>query len=95
MNAAPTKIADLILLEAKVFGDEQGLFFVSFNQTWSEAAIGRAASFVQDNHPRSVKNVLRGLFCKIQQPQGKLVRVVQGVMWRLIFENLHVPLSSG
>ena len=62
----------------KVFGDERGFFFESFNQTQFAAIIGRNVHFVQDNHSRSVKNVLRGLHCQIQQPQGKLVRVVVG-----------------
>jgi dTDP-4-dehydrorhamnose 3,5-epimerase len=61
-----------------VFGDDRGFFFESFNQAKFEAAIGRQVSFVQDNHSRSVKNVLRGLHYQIQQPQGKFVRVVQG-----------------
>lgn len=61
-----------------MFGDERGFFFESFNQAKFEAAIGRQVNFVQDNHSRSAKNVLRGLHYQIQQPQGKLVRVVQG-----------------
>ena len=61
-----------------MFGDERGFFFESFNQAKFEAAIGRQVSFVQDNHSKSVKNVLRGLHYQIQQPQAKLVRVVQG-----------------
>ena len=71
-------IPDVILFEPKVFGDERGFFFESFNQQLFEAAIGRSVNFVQDNHSRSVKNVLRGLHYQIKQPQGKLVRVVQG-----------------
>jgi len=78
MKATPLAIPDVILLEPKVFGDDRGFFFESFNQAKFEAAIGRHVTFVQDNHSRSVKNVLRGLHCQIQQPQGKLVRVVQG-----------------
>ena len=78
MKATPLSIADVILFEPKVFGDDRGFFFESFNQTIFEAAIGRQVSFVQDNQSRSVKNVLRGLHYQIQQPQGKLVRVVQG-----------------
>lgn len=78
MKATPLTISDVILLEPKVFGDERGFFFESFNQANFEAAIGRHVTFVQDNHSRSVKNVLRGLHYQIQQPQGKLVRVVQG-----------------
>jgi len=78
MKATSLAIPDLFLLEPKVFGDDCGFFFESFNQAKFEAAIGRKVNFVQDNHSRSVKNVLRGLHYQIQQPQGKLVRVVQG-----------------
>ena len=78
MKATPLAIRDVILIEPKVFGDDRGFFFESFNQAKFEAAIGRQVSFVQDNHSRSVKNVLRGLHYQIQQPQGKLVRVAQG-----------------
>lgn len=78
MKATPLAIPDVILLEPKVFGDDRGFFFESFNQAKFEAVIGRPVAFVQDNHSRSVKNVLRGLHYQIQQPQGKLVRVVQG-----------------
>jgi dTDP-4-dehydrorhamnose 3,5-epimerase len=78
MKATPLSIPDVMLLEPKVFGDERGFFFESFNHAQFEAAIGRPVKFVQDNHSRSVKNVLRGLHYQIQQPQGKLVRVVQG-----------------
>lgn len=78
MKSTPLAIHDVILLEPKVFGDERGFFFESFNQAECEAAIGRHVTFVQDNHSRSVKNVLRGLHYQILQPQGKLIRVVQG-----------------
>ncbi len=78
MKAIPLAIPDVILIEPKVFGDERGLFFESFNQAQFEEAIGKSVQFVQDNHSRSAKNVLRGLHYQIQQPQGKLVRVVQG-----------------
>jgi dTDP-4-dehydrorhamnose 3,5-epimerase len=78
MKATPLAIPDVILLEPKVFGDNRGFFFESFSQAKFEAAIGRPVTFMQDNHSRSVKNVLRGLHYQIQQPQGKLVRVVQG-----------------
>jgi dTDP-4-dehydrorhamnose 3,5-epimerase len=67
-----------MLLEPKVFGDDRGFFFESFNQAAFEAAIGIRVTFVQDNHSRSVKHVLRGLHYQIQQPQGKLIRVVRG-----------------
>jgi len=78
MDATPLAIPDVILLQSKVFGDDRGFFFESFNQAKFEAAIGRQVTFVQDNHSRSNKNVLRGLHYQIHQPQGKLVRVVQG-----------------
>lgn len=71
-------IPDVALIEPKVFGDERGFFYESFNQQLFEEAIGRQVHFVQDNHSRSIRNVLRGLHYQIQQPQGKLVRVVQG-----------------
>jgi dTDP-4-dehydrorhamnose 3,5-epimerase len=61
-----------------VFGDERGFFFESFNQAQFEAAVGRKVNFVQDNHSKSAKGVLRGLHYQIKQPQGKLVRVVAG-----------------
>lgn len=78
MKATPLAIPDVILFEPKVFGDDRGFFFESFNHRRFEEAIGKPVTFVQDNHSRSVKNVLRGLHYQIQQPQGKLVRVVQG-----------------
>jgi dTDP-4-dehydrorhamnose 3,5-epimerase len=78
MNTTPLAIPDVVLIEPKVFGDERGFFFESFNQKRFEEAIGKPVQFVQDNHSRSAKNVLRGLHYQIQHPQGKLVRVVQG-----------------
>ncbi len=66
------------MIEPKVFGDERGFFFESFNHRQFEDAIGRSVEFVQDNHSKSIKHVLRGLHFQTQQPQGKLVRVVQG-----------------
>lgn len=78
MKATRLAIPDVVLLEPKVFGDDRGFFFESFNQQRFEEAIGRTVNFVQDNHSRSAKGVLRGLHYQIQQPQGKLVRVIQG-----------------
>ena len=78
MHTTRLSIPDVVLIEPKVFGDDRGFFFESFNQAQFEEAIGRPATFVQDNHSCSAKNVLRGLHYQIQQPQGKLVRVVQG-----------------
>lgn len=81
MKATPLAIPDVVLTEPKVFGDERGFFFESFNKARFNAIIGKPVQFVQDNHSRSVKNVLRGLHYQIQQPQGKLVRVVQGAVF--------------
>jgi dTDP-4-dehydrorhamnose 3,5-epimerase len=78
MNVQPTGIPDVLLIEPKVFGDERGFFFESFSQRQWQQATGLNTVFVQHNHSRSAKNVLRGLHYQIQQPQGKLVRVVQG-----------------
>lgn len=78
MNATPLAIPDVFVFEPKVFGDDRGFFFESFNHAQFEQAIGRKVNFVQDNHSRSAKNVLRGLHYQIQQPQGKLVRVTTG-----------------
>ena len=77
----PTAIPDVLIIEPKVFGDERGFFFESFNRRQFAELIGRDVDFVQDNHSRSAKNVLRGLHYQIQQPQGKLVRVVQGTVF--------------
>jgi dTDP-4-dehydrorhamnose 3,5-epimerase len=78
MKVTPTAIADVLILEPKVFGDVRGFFYESFNQNAFAQATGLNIKFVQDNHSRSSKGVLRGLHYQIQQPQGKLVRVVRG-----------------
>ena len=78
MNVIPTAIPDVLIIEPKVFGDERGFFFESFNQRDFANVTGQDVQFVQDNHSRSVKGVLRGLHYQIQHPQGKLVRVTQG-----------------
>jgi dTDP-4-dehydrorhamnose 3,5-epimerase len=78
MKVTPTAIPDVLIIEPKVFGDERGFFFESFNQKAFNAATGLDVNFVQDNHSRSAKGVLRGLHYQEQQPQGKLVRVVRG-----------------
>ena len=80
MQTTRLAIPDVILIEPKVFGDARGFFFESFNQRAFNAATGTAHQFVQDNHSRSSQGVLRGLHYQIQQPQGKLVRVVQGAV---------------
>lgn len=78
MKSTRLAIPDVILFEPKVFGDERGFFFESFNQKKFEELTGRVVNFAQDNHSRSSRNVLRGLHYQIKQPQGKLVRVIQG-----------------
>ncbi|MEN5035236.1 dTDP-4-dehydrorhamnose 3,5-epimerase [Pseudomonas sp. TWI929] len=78
MKATPLAIPEVILFEPRVFGDDRGFFFESFNQKIFDEVVGREVKFVQDNHSRSAKGVLRGLHYQLQQPQGKLVRVVQG-----------------
>ena len=78
MNVIKTTIPDVIILEPNVFGDDRGFFYESFNQASFEEGIGHNVTFVQDNHSKSIKNVLRGLHYQIDQPQGKLVRVVSG-----------------
>lgn len=79
MNTIKTKIPGLLIIEPKIFGDERGFFFESFNQKQFEAAIGRTVTFVQDNHSKSSKGVLRGLHYQLPpHAQGKLVRCVVG-----------------
>jgi len=78
VKATPLAIPDVYLIEPRVFGDERGFFFESLNQAKFEEAIGRKVQFVQDNHSKSSKGVLRGLHYQTQHPQGKLVRVTQG-----------------
>jgi dTDP-4-dehydrorhamnose 3,5-epimerase len=81
MKATPTAIPEVMVIEPKVFGDARGFFFESFNQKAFDDAIGKHVDFVQDNHSRSVKGVLRGLHYQVQQPQGKLVRCVRGAVF--------------
>lgn len=78
MKVTATALPEVLILEPKVFGDARGFFFESFNQRAFNEATGLQVNFVQDNHSRSGKGVLRGLHYQIQQPQGKLVRVVRG-----------------
>jgi len=78
MQIVQTAIPDVLILEPKVFGDDRGFFYESFNQQQFQSLTGINAPFVQDNHSKSAKNVLRGLHYQIEQPQGKLVRVTVG-----------------
>jgi len=81
MKVMPTAIPEVLILEPKVFGDERGFFMESFNQKVFDEAVGYHVDFVQDNHSRSSRGVLRGLHYQIQQPQGKLVRVATGTVF--------------
>lgn len=81
MEAIQLSIPDVLLLKPKVFGDDRGFFYESFNQARFEDAVGRRVNFVQDNHSRSARGVLRGLHYQIEQAQGKLVRVTDGMVF--------------
>jgi dTDP-4-dehydrorhamnose 3,5-epimerase len=81
MNVIGTDLPEVLILEPKVFGDERGFFFESFNRRAFEEATGVRTEFVQDNHSRSRRGVLRGLHYQIRQPQGKLVRVTEGEVY--------------
>ena len=81
MKATRLAIPDVVLLEPKVFGDERGFFMESFNQRAFNEATGTDHQFVQDNHSRSSRGVLRGLHYQVRQPQGKLVRVTSGAVF--------------
>lgn len=81
MQVIVTEIPDVLILEPRVFGDERGFFMESFNRRTWQAATGLEIEFVQDNHSRSSRGVLRGIHYQIRQPQGKLVRVVSGEVY--------------
>ncbi len=78
ITATPTAIPDVLIIEPKVFGDDRGFFFESFNERDFSEVVGQKVTFVQDNHSLSKKGVLRGLHYQMEQTQGKLVRVVSG-----------------
>lgn len=84
MKVTATAIADVLLLEPKVFGDERGFFFESFNARVFKEATGLNVTFVQDNHSKSARHVLRGMHYQTQQAQGKLVRVVAGEVFDVV-----------
>ena len=86
MNVIQTEVPDVFILEPRVFGDARGFFFESFNQREFEERTGLRRTFVQDNHSRSVKGVLRGIHYQINRPQGKLVRVVSGEVFDVAVE---------
>ena len=86
MNVIPTAIPDVKIIEPKVFGDERGFFYESFNARAFRDAVGVDADFVQDNHSKSVQGVLRGLHYQIEQAQGKLVRTVVGEVFDVVVD---------
>jgi dTDP-4-dehydrorhamnose 3,5-epimerase len=86
MNVTPTALPDALLIEPRVFGDDRGFFFESFNARAFREATGVAFDFVQDNHSRSQRGVLRGMHYQLRQPQGKLVRVVVGEVFDAVID---------
>jgi len=95
MKVERTSIADVLVLEPEVFGDARGFFYESYNRRRFSAATGLDMDFVQDNHSRSARNVLRGLHYQIRQPQGKLVRVVAGEIWDVAVDLRRASPSFG
>jgi dTDP-4-dehydrorhamnose 3,5-epimerase len=96
MKVTPLAIPDVLLIEPQVFGDERGFFFESFNQERFEKAISRKINFVQDNHSKSVKGVLRGLHYQLPpKAQGKLVRVIQGEVFDVAVDLRHSSPTFG
>ena len=95
MKLEKTAIDGILLLESKLFGDARGFFFESYNRRMFEQATGVDAEFVQDNHSRSAKRVLRGLHYQIRQAQGKLVRVTLGEIWDVAVDLRRSSASFG
>ena len=90
-----TSLPDVLIFEPRVFGDERGFFFESFNARRFAELTGHQVDFVQDNHSRSAKHVLRGLHYQIRQPQGKLVRVVAGEVFDVVVDVRHSSPTFG
>ena len=86
MKVTPTSIPEVLVFEPTVFGDDRGFFYESYNARQFSQMTGLSANFVQDNHSRSAKNVLRGLHYQIRQPQGKLVRVISGAIFDVVVD---------
>jgi dTDP-4-dehydrorhamnose 3,5-epimerase len=95
MKVTPTAIADVLVIEPKMFGGASTFFYESFNQKAFNQATGLNLNFVQDNHSRSTKGVLRGLHYQIEQPQGKLVRVVRGAVFDVVVDIRKDSLTFG
>ena len=95
MKVERSAIPDVLLLEPKVFGDPRGFFYESYNRRTFAQATGLDVEFVQDNHSRSSKNVLRGLHYQVRQAQGKLVRVTAGAIWDVVVDLRRRSASFG
>jgi len=95
MKAIPGKLPDVLLLEPRVFGDDRGFFLESYNKRTFQQVTGIATEFVQDNHSRSARNVLRGLHYQLQQAQGKLIRVIAGEIFDVVVDLRRSSLSFG
>lgn len=93
--ATPTAIPDVLIIEPKVFGDDRGWFFESFNENDFSAAVGQKVTFLQDNHSSSKKGVLRGLHYQTEQTQGKLVRVSRGAVFDVAIDLRKASLTFG
>jgi dTDP-4-dehydrorhamnose 3,5-epimerase len=86
MKVTPTAMPEVLVLEPRVFGDDRGFFYESFNARTFEKLTGQRINFVQDNHSKSARGVLRGLHYQIRQPQGKLVRVSAGAIYDVVVD---------
>lgn len=95
MKVTPTAIPDVLMVEPRVFGDARGFFFESYNEKAFREATDVHATFVQDNHSRSSRGVLRGLHYQIRQPQGKLVRVVRGAVFDVAVDLRRSSMTFG
>lgn len=95
MKIIPTEIPDVLIIEPRVFDDERGFFFESFNRRDFERSTGLAPDFVQDNHSRSVHGVLRGMHYQLRQAQGKLIRVVRGSVYDVVVDLRRSSSSFG
>ena len=93
--ASPTAIPDVLVIEPKVFGDDRGWFYESFNENDFSNAVGKKVTFVQDNHSLSKKGVLRGLHYQMEQTQGKLVRVARGAVFDVAVDLRQASKSFG
>lgn len=95
MKVTPTAITDVLMLEPRVFRDARGFFYESYNANTFHVATGLREIFVQDNHSRSAKGVLRGLHYQLQNPQGKLVQVVRGAVFDVAVDIRRSSLTFG